>query len=119
CRSANGLPRGEPAGLAGGRWAVVDGAPAMHPATRPAANAAASVRFFMSSSGGGTKPSRSTVHPPVARAGAAPSSPPGRRPAEGPVPVAWSAAVGIAAGAAYLALAPAVPGDGDAGEFTL
>jgi hypothetical protein len=34
-------------------------------------------------------------------------------------PVAWSAAVGLAAFAFCLALTPAFPGDGDAGEFTL
>lgn len=35
------------------------------------------------------------------------------------VPAAWSAAAGLAAFATALALTPAFPGDGDAGEFTL
>lgn len=34
-------------------------------------------------------------------------------------PAAWSAAAGLAAFAVCLALTPALPGDGDAGEFTL
>jgi len=38
---------------------------------------------------------------------------------EARVPAAWSAVVGLAAFAACAALAPAFPGDGDAGEFTL